>query len=268
MLQMGVRRMELADGFPVHAPLRSPLGLPLPWQPVSHCAPPAPTPLQLCRRLEYGRSECSGAWARALAEGISKTLLSTLLVLRGGTANLQGTGWWQSQTLSSCPGCLFLGLSSVQEGAGPGQGRQRGLSTCSVPLCVCPARTVCAGSAEDTLPPEMRRRVVVAGIEFRVLSGCDDCPHVVCSVRAGTSCACHGRFHVLPEVEGLAQPGAQCPLSQLAAFAKQGSCGRASQLLRVDALREWVSPRLCRQRSSCGQRQAGDMGYVCVEGSL
>ena len=47
---------------------------------------------------------------------------------------------------------------------------------------------------------------------------------------------------MLPEVEGLAQPGAQCPLPQLAAFTKQGSYGRASQLLRVDALREWVSP--------------------------
>lgn len=68
----------------------------------------------------------------------------------------------------------------------------------------------------------------MAGTEFRVTSGCDDCPLGGVQRKTGTDCTCHGRFHVLAVVEGLVQPGAWCLLSQLAAFAKQGSYGRTS----------------------------------------
>lgn len=37
------------------------------------------------------------------------------------TTDLPGTGWWQSHTLSSCPGRLFSGLSSGYK-RGPGLG--------------------------------------------------------------------------------------------------------------------------------------------------
>lgn len=132
-----------------------------------------PSALQLCGRLWCRRS--GAAACGALAEDVSKTLLSTLPGPGGRPAHLPGTGWWWSQTLSSCPDACPQGTSRVRAWAAEAAGAPQALCPS---VCVPPMRRPCQAV---TLPPGLRRQVVAAGTACRVISRCDDCP-VWCAV--------------------------------------------------------------------------------------